>query len=403
MNWNELTQEIHSLEEIQSSEKERILSGWNVLEDCLGTGWFDDEAASSNHPWIQEFKNKAPWVKAGFGIFGERISMLSDVEGVGCVIEKLKKSDQVISAQAEINAAWKLKSAGLDFEFFEYTHPPQEKKSVDLRVIIDSQTVSVEVTVPRVGHNYSIQMNNCSRLSRALTHPDVCAGMIIFNSLSNLWTENLESRIEDSIKKAIERQRMVEFRDYHFAEFCIAPKKLKFQVDEWKKRREMEPNTNLRSDYLDMNWGRRLHRIVQDKCKQFETESPGIVYMEGIPFSTWFGNRPQPWNFTQADIQMASTENSDLLFVAIGGLGYGSGLSVHNVDYQGRNYVSNCHILLELYEENWVLTNPFHKWTNLNTTEIINAFWRTCDSISSRERMRMMVKSIEDEFDKDRE
>ena len=90
MDWNELKQEIQSMVGIQPSDKERILSGWSVLEDCLGSGWFD-EAASINHPWTLEFQNKAPWVKASFGIIGERISEISGIDGFEGILKKLKR------------------------------------------------------------------------------------------------------------------------------------------------------------------------------------------------------------------------------------------------------------------------------------------------------------------------
>ena len=57
MDWAQLIQEVSDLKDVQSTEKERLLLGWKALKDSFGSSWLS-EAASINHPWIAEFKNK---------------------------------------------------------------------------------------------------------------------------------------------------------------------------------------------------------------------------------------------------------------------------------------------------------------------------------------------------------
>ncbi len=396
MNWAQLIQEVSDLKDVQTTELERLLLGWKTLEDLFGSSWLE-EATSNSHPWVADFKKKTPWVKLFYGLIGVRLSELESTEGLEYVLEDLKThGEKALSAQAELNAGWKLFKAGLGFE---YRRRSLEKKTYDIRTHVDGREVSIECTMTRVPVEYHHQLRHLTKISTALNDPRISCGMIVLRNIAGPHADYLIVKIGDAITKSLEKNQPVQFRETNIAEFCIAPKELKSKVDEWKRERGLKLETTLKGPILDLNLGRKFHSSILKKCRQLSHETPGIVYLEGVPFHTWFGSRIAPFGFSIEDIQMAVYEKPKLLFAAFGNLNIGHGPSVHNVDFQRRTYVSNSRIISDLYEETWIEKNRFHKWNNLEYEQIINAFWFTGDSMSSQERDRSLFEGIKREFE----
>jgi hypothetical protein len=396
MDWAQLIQEVSDLKDVQTTELERLLLGLKTLEDLFGSSWLE-EAASNNHPWIADFKQKTPWAKLFYGLIGVRLFELEGTEGLEYVLDNMKEpGDKCRSAQAELNAGWKLFSAGLEFE---YRRVSPGKKTNDIRTHLDGREVSIECGMPRVPVEYHHQLQHLTNISRALNDPRVNCGMIVLQNIAGPYADYLIVKIEEAITTSLEKNLPVQFRETNYAEFCIAPKELKSKVDEWKKERDMKPETTLKGPILDLNLGRKYHSFILKKCRQISDETPGIVYLEGVSFHTWFGSRIAPFGFSIDDIQMAVYEKPKLLFAAFGNLNIGHGPSVHNVDFQRRTYVSKSRIISDLYEETWIEKNRFHKWNDLEYEQVINAFWFTGDSISSQERDRSLFEGIKREFE----
>ncbi len=79
VSWNTMYSEIEILHSVSPYQRDLILTGWNKLALLLGEDW-PENAQEQRHPWIKDWYNKAPWVKAFYGHIGHQLSRLEKKE-----------------------------------------------------------------------------------------------------------------------------------------------------------------------------------------------------------------------------------------------------------------------------------------------------------------------------------
>lgn len=399
LTWAQLHSEIQQMKDVTKRQKERIASGWNALESAFGSQWLYD-AISVKHPWIFNFEDKSPWVKSFYGIIGERKKDLVGTSGLDIIIDKLKSPQDPVSAQAELNAGWKLFKSGIDFRYIKRT---QRKKTADIRAKIDRKEIDIEVTVLRISPSYLQQMSIMTRISMALSQKRVSSGGMIYQNLSVPDSEYIIDRIRDTISLSLKENRRIEIRYQDIAEFCIAPKKLRSEVDLWKAERKMSPEHSLMSHDFKINEGRRIHRIIQDKCEQIGEKLPGIVYIEGFSFQLLSSGVMGSQHFKPSEIEEGVYKNRNLLFVVLNNLSYSTGElplpMARKASFQSYSYIARKNIAPFLSESTWLIQNKSHEWQTLRHKKLLRAFWHRGRKDPLRTWEKRAFEDIKSQFD----
>ena len=399
LTWAQLHSEIQQMKDVTKRQKKRIAFGWNALESAFGSKWLY-EAISAKHPWIVSFEDKDPWVKSFYGIIGERINDLAGIDGLDIVIDKLKSSQDPVSAQAELNAGWKLFKSGIDFRYVQRT---QKKKTADIKAKIDRKEIAIEVTVLRISPSYFQQMNIMRKISIALTDKRVISGGKVYRNLSVPHSEHIIDRIHDAISLSLMKNQRIEIRVRDVAEFCIAPNKFRSEVDLWKTERKMSPKNSLMSHDFTGNEGRRIHRIIQKKSKQIGDNTPGIVYIEGFVFQLLSSGVMGSQHFKPSEIEEGVYENKNLLFVVLNNLSYSTGKLplplARKASFQSHAYIARRNIAPFLSESTWLIQNRFHKWQPLRHKKLLRAFWHRGRTDPMRTWEKRAFDVIKSQFD----
>lgn len=372
VSWNTMYSEIEILHSVSPYQRDLILTGWNKLALLLGEDW-PENAQEQRHPWIKDWYNKAPWVKAFYGHIGHQLSRLEKKEHFDAVLDRLKSPspNSCFSAQAEINAAWKLEKSKI---LFELVKPSQRKKSFDIRAQIDRREVGIEVSILGQSQKFQKQFVIFRKVAISLMSTSFskleAAGQI-HRMLSQPHADHLVSMIEKGKQEALKEERIVLIEEDAF-EVCITPKGNTSFLRDWKLERGMNEDNTLNAPSFDTSYGTRLHAKIQTKSKQIPAETPGIIYLEGIPIDLIDKEPMLMVNFANADIEEAVYENTNLLFVVLNSSSFGWGFNRRLV---GRGmYVSRTVRYRLLADIAMIVSNRFHQFPKLRHKGLVNAF-----------------------------
>ncbi len=373
VSWSKMISEIKELNGVTHKTKAVILDGWEELAKLMGKDW-PNLAQEQKHPWIQEWYNKAPWVKAYFGHIGHQLSLLKSKVHFDSLLERLRISDatKCYAAQAEINAAWKLEKSRIPSEFVE---PSQRTKSFDIRAIIDRKKVGVEVSTFGQSQKFRIQMKIFQEISMSLMAGSLqkaeAAGQI-HRMLSRTRAKHIIKMIEQGIKESLRDNKVVLIEEEDAFEFCIVPKKRVADLQEWKQERDMGESNQLSAPNFDISAGNRLHAKILRKCKQIPPETPGVVYLEGVPIYIMDKDPQIMMNFNVADIEEAVYENTNLLFAVLNRFSLGWKRN-RRIEYKGIRLARILRYGL-LEDASMIIINRYHKFPSLRHKKLINAF-----------------------------
>ncbi len=372
ISWNKMFTEIEELNDVSQGIKNKILNGWKELAAILGDDW-PEYAQEKKHPWIPNWYNKAPWVKAYYGHIGVQLKLLTNKEHIDAIIERLKDSTPIscISAQTEISAAWKIRKSKIDFDFVK---PSQRKKSFDIRAIVDRREVGIEISIMRGSQKFAKQYEIFQRIAVCLMGTSIrgtkSAGRIL-RMLSRPHAEYLISQIKQGQKEVLKENKVVMINEDAF-EACLVPKGEEKVLDEWKSTREMTKDNTLTGPDLDSSFGNRLHAKIQRKSKQIAHDMAGVLYLEGIPISFKKDELISMQNFELAEIEEAVYERTNLLFAVLNrfSLGWGPNQRI----YGPKIYASKKLRYKLLEDTSLIIPNRFHQFSTLRHKKLINAF-----------------------------
>ena len=370
-----MNQEIRELSGVTNKTRVSILNGWGKLAKFMGRNW-PTLAQEQRHPWIQDWYNKAPWVKAYYGHIGHQLSLLEGKRYLGAVIDRLKNPDatKCYGAQAEINVAWKLAKSRIPFEF---VGPTQSRKSFDFRAKVDRKEIGIEVSVVGQSQKFKIQMEIFQSISTALmsaSFQNAQAAGRIHRMLSRTHAKHIIEMINQGIRKALKNNDAVIIEEEGAFEFCIAPSEKVNTLQEWKEKRGYNDTTQLSAPNFDANIGNRLHAKIMQKCKQIPSETAGVVYLEGVPIYIMEKEPKIMMQFKMADVEEAVYENSNLLFVVLNKFSLGWSRT-SRFESRGMQLARISHYGL-LEDVSMVVMNRYHQFPNLRHKKLINAFLR---------------------------
>ncbi len=368
-----MTSEIKELGGVSHKTKAVILDGWEKFSKLMGKDW-PDLAQEQKHPWIKEWYNKAPWVKAYFGHIGHQLSLLESKVHFDSLLDRLKIPDAIkcYAAQAEINAAWKLEKAQIPSEFVD---PSQRTKSFDIRAIIDRKEVGVEVSTFGQSQKFKIQMEIFQKISVSLMAGSLqkaeAAGQI-HRMLSRTRAKHIIEMIEQGIQESLRDNKVVLIEEEDAFEFCVVPKKRATALQEWRRKRDMGESTQLSAPKFEVSAGNRLHAKILRKCKQIPPETAGVVYLEGVPIYIMDKDPQITMDFGIADIEEAVYENTNLLFAVLNKFSLGWGRS-RRFESKGIHFARILRYRL-LEDVSMIVANRYHEFPNLRHKKLINAF-----------------------------
>jgi len=313
MSWSRLQAEAASAEHMTSFARVYAGEGWKRLADAMGPDWLSS-AVQEGHPWVGNFDNRAPWVKMYYGRIGHQIALLSDRPGFDMILSRLKDRQTCVSAQAELNAAYKLAGAGMPVEFIQ---PSPRAKSCDLKTTVDRREVYVEVATLEQSQTSMIQMDIFTRISISLMNPKIESAGIIYRQLSRPHASDIVARTERGIEEALTTDSVVSIDEEGVVAICIAPKHRKSEVIRWKQEHGLDISAHMTAPAFLGSSGRRLHAKIQEKCRQIPENSTGVIYIEGI-FVYLTDKAPRvTLDFTKAEVEEAVYECPKTLFVVL--------------------------------------------------------------------------------------
>lgn len=176
---------------------------------------------------IQNWSNKAPWVKAYYGHIGRQLGLLEKKEHFEAILERLRIPDPTKSyaAQAEFNAAWELEKSRIPSEFVD---PSQRKKSFDICAIVDRNEVGVEASTLEQSQRFKIQFEIFRKIAMSLMagsrHQVKAAGQI-HRMLSQTRARHIIKMIEQGMQEALREDKVLLIGEDNAFEDCIVPRK----------------------------------------------------------------------------------------------------------------------------------------------------------------------------------
>jgi hypothetical protein len=87
-----MIQDVKEIAEGNPKTRALILDGWKKLAVLMGENW-PALAQEQRHPWIPDWYNKAPWVKAYYGHIGHQLSLLETKKHFESILDRLKNPD----------------------------------------------------------------------------------------------------------------------------------------------------------------------------------------------------------------------------------------------------------------------------------------------------------------------
>lgn len=365
--------EIEELDSVSNRIRTLILNGWENLSELMEENW-PYLAQEQKHPWIGDWYNKAPWVKAYYGHIGHQLKALELQANFSSLLERLKSPDVTTSygAQAEINAAWKLKRSRIPFEFVD---PSQRGKSFDSSATVDRMEVGIEVSTFAQSQKFKIQMDIFQKIASSLmmcSMKGAAAAGQLHRMLSRTRAMHIIGMIREGLKDALKYDKEIFIEEADAFEFCIVPKSKVATLQKWKQKRNLGESTQLSAPNFNTSTGNRLHSKILRKCKQIPHDMPGVIYLEGVPVYIMDTEPEIMMDFKLADIEEAVYENTNLLFASLNRFTLGWKGSRRIVKKDVRYVRVNRYGLLE--DVSMIVSNRYHRYPHLRHKKLINAF-----------------------------
>jgi hypothetical protein len=189
--------------------------------------------------------------------------------------------------------------------------------------------------------------------------------------LSPAHARHIIGLIEEGKQRALREERVVFITEDAF-DGCIVPKKKKEELLRWKEEKGYAEGNILSAPKFDNSMGRRLHAKIMDKSRQIQSDTAGVIYLEGVPvYITKKGVSTR--DFSREDIEEAVYSNENLLFTVLNSRSMA--ISEASQMFQGdKMYVARKIRYRLISDTAIVVLNRFMKFSTIRHKKIIFAF-----------------------------
>lgn len=277
--WNEIVKAV--IEQFRgTADESHILNGWNYLRqfaEGIAKDWFDVAYRGIR----VHLYNKAEWSRRNMSELGHLINWTMKRPDYEVIRNRFESKSGFIAALLEAEVAKQL-----DYKGFEVSFVPTNPNSQSPDLIVNLKDIKVAIEIHQQSSVRSPlpdfhDLHSFKEWLEIQTSGVEFSGAI-FTQLSKNHTIEFLTRIKAGIKRALEKNELVEIIDDWImgpkAIFAVAPTSMKSTLEEWKKKHDID--ATIKGPFLFSDRGRRICRTIMHKIGQIPKGMPGIMFID---------------------------------------------------------------------------------------------------------------------------
>ena len=281
--WGLLYMDIDMQKKLSKKEKDYLICGIDSLVKIFKNhpdSFLEDEDFHPLTFWILSKPGEIWWF-CHLSRIGHIIDSFRSTKGFETIEQRLRNSGSFFGALAEIETAALLQDCGAKVEFLK----PTEKRTGDLVITYQDETIYVEVTTLEPTDEEWIQYQRMLRLHFSLRHEQgIDCALRVSKKLSGKrvteYMNNIRKGIED-VTSGVET--IVEYQDA-FVEYIIALSEMKHIVDAWRLARRLAANIALSYPAVQPKTAQRIRqRLMNKSFHQMDPDKPWIFHLSLVP------------------------------------------------------------------------------------------------------------------------
>lgn len=304
--WQHHLDYIKSSDSLDEKQKTEVLDGISKLRDIFDDDWLS-LAVKTRHPLVSSILNYAPTSYLSLADLGSKLNLLKDVSRFQELTARLKNGDEYTGAEAELDTAHKLKSAGLSIkELF----PKVGKGKADIKVLVDGEEVYYEVATLQD----SIKSARASETHQSLTFPftfrqDVIVQCQIHKILSKPHINELKIKIENAISSVKDTGEFAYISEPGIIDYLIVHRDKENRLQELVNRFGMK--REISGPPIPIDDERRVENKIWQEVGQLPEDKPGVIVIYANLI--YFGEAKKYYNDLAFQIEEAIFDQPNVL------------------------------------------------------------------------------------------
>jgi len=270
-------------DDLKPQEKKQVLYGLTKLKQVFDDDWLR-QARKEHHPLVAYIINKAPWSQLWLAQFGMKLDALNKLANFSKLVRRLRSSKEYTGAEAELEAAAKLITAGItNIELYPEIKVKGKPKTPDLRAIVGGQDIYFEVKALRepkdsVDASWTHQQLTYTLFDRETLQHELLYFCQIHKILSRPRIEEFRTKIRRAIAEVKQTKEYAYIREQGILDYLVIHQSKQEQCDALVKRFGIKKEISgppFKSDDI-----MRLKHKLQESG-QLPEDKPGVMIVFG--------------------------------------------------------------------------------------------------------------------------
>ena len=270
--WQHHLDYIKSSDSLDENQKAKVLEGISKLREIFDDNWLS-LAVRTRHPLVSSILNYAPTSYLSLAELGSKLNLLKNTPGFKELTFRLKKGEEYTGAEAELDTAYKLKSAGLSIkELF----PKVGKGKADIKVQIDGEEIYFEVATLQDSKKSVMASETFQSLTFPFTYSqDVIIHCQIHKILSKPHINELKTKIENAIASVKDTGEYIHISEQGVIDYLIVRRDRQDQLQELVSKFRMKSEVS--GPPIPIDDERRVENKIWQEVGQLPDDKPGII------------------------------------------------------------------------------------------------------------------------------
>ncbi len=316
---------------------------------------------------------------------GHMIDSFANTKGFETIEQRLRNSRSFFGALAEIETAALLQDCGATVEFLK----PTEKRTGDLVITFQEETIYVEVTTLEPTDEEWIQYQRMLKLHYSLMHgQNIDCALKVNEKLSGKRVKEYMNNIRKGIGDVASGiESVLEYQD-NFVEYIITPKELKHIVVAWRLARGLAANIALSYPAVRPKTAQRIRQRLKNKSyHQMDSDKPWIFHLSLVPHVLQWALNPIE---VSKHIEDLLEDQSHLLLSLVSGWNEGTECDVRSCEKISNSYFRVRSVCSKRLDSILMTPNKYSKFKDMmpKLIELMREICSADDSYSRRVKIR---------------
>lgn len=274
--WEAHFHRLRESDSLSESEKERVLSGLTKLREVFDDTWlWENTGIGFVHPLLSRLVNYTPSSQLWLADFGRKLDALKSIAEFGTLAKRLKNGREYLGAEAEVETAAKLITAGVtNIELSPKVTIRGKPKAPDMRATLEGEDIYFEVAILGDSED-SVKAGQTFQELVWPFDPEIIRFCQVHKILAKPRIEEFKAKVQSAISEVKETK-----------EYCYVgePGILDYLVIHPSKREECKAlverfgmKAEVIGPPIQRDEVRRLKRALQIKSQQLPPERPGMI------------------------------------------------------------------------------------------------------------------------------